>query len=361
MSRETEFEGRTEDEAVERASVALGVARAQLDYTVVDEGSGGLFGIGSRPTRIRARSGAGEQGEAVAAPVAAPVASAGPVDAEPRDRDRDRDRGRRGDDGDEEEGGIVGPAPEKAAQARDVAQTLSDKMAMRATVTVRDEEREIVVVLAEAEGSTDVADMLGSSRPPGVPSFQFLLNKIVNRFPENRKHIVVEAPSVAGRVAERRAQAQTQQAQAPRPPRREPPPREPAPPPEDVDPALAAVAHLLAERASLLGKVLTVHPMSAADRRAIHVTILGVDGVETVSEGDGLYRRIHVVPASLTRGGGAGAATGGRRRRRRRRRRGGAEGAEGAPEVGEEGAEGADDGGDEGGDESAPVGVQAES
>ncbi|MFO0723765.1 MAG: Jag N-terminal domain-containing protein [Myxococcota bacterium] len=330
MSRETEFEGRTEDEAVERAVAALGVGRAQLDYTVVDEGSGGLFGLGSRPVRIRTRGGAAGN--------AAPAAPA---------EEARRDESSRRDDGDDVEGGIVGPAPEKAAQARDVAQTLSDKMGMRAEVTVRDEEREIVVVLGELEGSSDIADMLGNSRPPGVPSFQFLLNKIVNRFPENRKHIVVEAPSVASRIAERRAQAQSQP-QAPRPPKPPQPPREPPPLPEDVDPALAAVAKLLAERANTLGKVITVHPMSAADRRAIHVTILGIEGAETVSEGDGLYRRIHVVPGALgARGGAPSAGGGGRRRRRRRRRRGGSggEGAEGG--VREEGAEGADEGGDE--------------
>ena len=56
-------------------------------------------------------------------------------------------------------------------------------------------------------------------------AFQFLLNKIVNRFPDDRKHIVVEAPSVEARIEERRSE----QAANKRPTRR-------AEPPEDVDP-----------------------------------------------------------------------------------------------------------------------------
>lgn len=217
------------------------------------------------------------------------------------------------EDGDEVQGGIVGPAPEKAAKALEVAQALAERMKMSANVSVRDEDRQIVVVLGEADGTKDVAEMLGSSRPPGVPSFQFLLNKIVNRFPENRKHIVVEAPSVSERAAERRAQSEQRRTQ--RPERSEQ--RAPEPLPEDVDPTLAALARQLADRAKELGKVITIHPMSASDRRAIHLTVMTVDGVETVSEGEGLYRRIHVVPGSL-KGDGGGA----RKRRRRRRRRG---------------------------------------
>lgn len=298
-----EFEGTTEQEAVERASVALSVGRAQLDYTVIDEGSGGLLGFGARPVRIRARAaGSGE-------------------DAPAGGRAR-----RGGEEDDEAAGGIVGPAPEKAEKAREVAQSLVDKMAMAARVTVRDDHREIVVTIEEEEGKTDVADMLGSSRPPGVPSFQFLLNKIVNRFPENRKHIVVEAPSVAAKHAERKAQAAL--GRPPRPEGEAAPRREPPPLPEDVDPAMVVLAEMLAQRVKALGKVLTIHPMAAQDRRAIHLAIDRLEGVSTVSEGEGLYRRIHIVPKATKDGGG------GRKRRRRRRRRrggGGSENQAGAP------------------------------
>jgi hypothetical protein len=149
--------------------------------------------------------------------------------------------------------------------------------------------------------------MLGNSRPPAIPSFQFLLNKIVNRFPEGRKHILVEVPSVPRRVQERKPKAPM--------PQREPDP--------DLDPSLVRVGRLLAERALQLSKVITVHPMLPGDRRAVHQTIMTMQGVHTMSEGEGLYRRMHVVPDALK---GANGGGGRRRRRRRRRRRGEGEG-----------------------------------
>lgn len=332
---ETEFEGRTEEEALQRASAALGVTARELDYSVIDEGSGGILGFGARAARIRVRTAA----KAAPAPAAAaPVAPAAPAAA------AESSDSRRDDNDDDVPGGIVGPAPEKAARALEVATALVQKMGMRADVTVRDDERDIIITITELEGSTDVADILGGSRPPAVPSFQFLLNKIVNRFPDGRKHIVVEAPAVGARLAERRAArpAPTQATQQ-APVVREPVAPAPPPPlPEDVDPALAVAARALAEKARVLGKVFTIHPMSSADRRAVHATITGLDGVATVSDGDGLYRKIHIVPTAAA----ASAEGGKRRRRRRRRRRGGGEGGvEGSGPVDE--AEG-DDVGDEG-------------
>jgi len=221
--------------------------------------------------------------------------------------------------GDEEEtrGGIVGPAPEKAARALEVAKGLAERMGLDAAIDVRDEDARIVVVISEKEGSNAVAEMLGQSRPPAIPSFQFLLNKIVNRFPEGRKHILVEVPSVPRRQpAERKPRGQQGEPRADRAPKELDP---------DLDPSLVAVGRLLAERSRLLNQVITVHPMLPSDRRAVHQTITTIEGVSTMSEGDGLYRRMHVVPDALNRNAGQGQG----RRRRRRRRRGGGGGAGG--------------------------------
>ncbi|MBI4815483.1 MAG: Jag N-terminal domain-containing protein [Deltaproteobacteria bacterium] len=299
-----EFEGRNEREAVLRACAELKISEDQLDYSVIDEGSAGLLGFGARPARIRAK----QQAETK------PVVAETPKAAERADED-------------EEAGGRVGPAPEKAAKALEVARALVEKMGVKAEVSVRDEHKEIVLTIAEVEGGTDVASILGGSRPPAAPSLQFLLNKIVNRFPDDRKHIVVETPSVE---------------RAPRPPRRhdQRPPRPPraegnAPtaPLEEVDPELAAIGRLLGERARTLKKVISIQIMSPADRRGIHQTLKDMEGVETASEGDGIYRQMYVVPRSGEgpRVGGSegrnadpgqGNNAGGRGRRRRRRRGG---------------------------------------
>lgn len=335
-----EFEGKSEQEAVQKACNALNLSEKELDYTVVDEGSGGLFGLGSRPVRIRART---------------PSESAGATDKENRRVTVERPSenpaetvSQGGGEGEEDDirGGVVGPAPEKAARALEVAKGLAEKMGMDAEISVRDENERIVIVIGERDGSTSVAEILGASRPPAIPSFQFLLNKIVNRFPEGRKHILVEVPSVPRRVPERK-------------PRPAAPPKEIDP---DLDPELVDVGRLLAARALAIGKVITVHPMLPGDRRAVHQTITGIEGVRTMSEGEGLYRRMHVVPSSLQGAGGEGGLGKRRRRRRRRGRRpDGAGGPEtdrvnqgGAAEDGDLGDGGNSGGGEGGGDEAGP-------
>lgn len=299
MADTIEFEAGTEREAVAKASEALGIGAEEVDYTVVDEGSDGMFGLGSRPVKIRVRP---PEGSAEAA------------------------AGSEGESGEHEPSARRGPAPEKAAQADEVARKLLELMGVEARVTVRDDDEHIVVLVEEVEGGTSVAEVLGGSRPPAIPALQFLLNKIVNRFPDDRKHVAVDVPSV------------------PKKPKRERVPKESAPSPaaaeapiptvdeireavdEEVDGALIEVGLELAIRARQLGRVLTVHPMLPPDRRAIHQTVMQVPGVQTVSEGEGLYRRIHIVPDALARSGGGGS-------KRRRRRRGARKGNRPAPNA----------------------------
>ena len=47
-----EFVGKTVDEAVANAALSLSIPSSELKYTVVEEGSTGFFGIGSKPAKI---------------------------------------------------------------------------------------------------------------------------------------------------------------------------------------------------------------------------------------------------------------------------------------------------------------------
>ncbi|TFG88203.1 MAG: hypothetical protein E4H17_02740, partial [Gemmatimonadales bacterium] len=47
------FEGRTLDTAVTKGLDALGLSRAEVMITILEEGSGGFLGIGARPYRVR--------------------------------------------------------------------------------------------------------------------------------------------------------------------------------------------------------------------------------------------------------------------------------------------------------------------
>lgn len=50
-----EFRGKTVDDAVTEATVALGVASSDLEYEIVEKGSDGFFGFGRKPAIIRAK------------------------------------------------------------------------------------------------------------------------------------------------------------------------------------------------------------------------------------------------------------------------------------------------------------------
>src|SRR5829696_8645498 len=58
MTESREFYALTVEEAVDKASAALGVDRDRLEFLVVDEGSAGFLGIGARDARITVRSAA---------------------------------------------------------------------------------------------------------------------------------------------------------------------------------------------------------------------------------------------------------------------------------------------------------------
>ena len=86
-----------------------------------------------------------------------------------------------------------------------------------------------------------------------LDALQFLINKMVNRFPEGRRHVVVDS----GDYRERH------------------------------DDGLVSMAKRQAERAMNEGKVITLQPMNARDRRVIHMSLAKFDGVSTMSHGEG--------------------------------------------------------------------------
>ena len=95
-----------------------------------------------------------------------------------------------------------------------------------------------------------------------LDALQFVLNKILNRTPESRRHIVVDS----GDYRERHEQG------------------------------LVTLAKREAKRAVTEGRTITLQPMSARDRRVIHLSLAKLVGVTTMSQGEGAQRRIQIIP-----------------------------------------------------------------
>lgn len=61
--------------------------------------------------------------------------------------------------------------------------------------------------------------------------------------------------------------------------------------------ALAKFANEVADKVRQTGQRTALEPMSAADRKVVHDTITGLDGVSTISEGEEPRRRVVILPA----------------------------------------------------------------
>ncbi len=161
------------------------------------------------------------------------------------------------------------PAPaiddDKANEAADILFEILERMSLETEVEVQDDAEQIVLNV-DGPDSGRVIGKKGQT----LDALQFLINKIVNRFPEGRRHVVVDCNGYRGRH----------------------------------DKGLTQLAKREAKRAVEIGKVITLEPMNARDRRVVHLSLAKFTNVETSSEGEGLHRRIKIVPKGASQRSG---------------------------------------------------------
>lgn len=150
----------------------------------------------------------------------------------------------------------------KAEEAAEILEELLNLMDLDVQVEIRSD-AERIELDATGEDSGRVIGKKGAT----LDALQFLINKMVNRFPEARRHVVVDS----GDYRERH------------------------------DDGLISLAKRQAQRAMSEGKVVTLQPMNARDRRVIHMSLAKFDGVSTMSHGEGMRRRIQIIPAGRRR------------------------------------------------------------
>jgi spoIIIJ-associated protein len=151
---------------------------------------------------------------------------------------------------------------EKADRSVDFLEGLLERMDLDAQVVEVSEDERINI---EIEGA-DAGRVIGK-KGQTLDALQFLVNKVVNRFPEGRKHVVLDVEGYKDRR----------------------------------DESLANMAVRLADKASRTGKVISINPMPARERRVIHLALADTPGVTTRSDGEGTERRVRIVPANRRR------------------------------------------------------------
>jgi spoIIIJ-associated protein len=161
------------------------------------------------------------------------------------------------------EGAPPREAPEKVERARSFCVGLLERLGAAVDVAVKETPEAIGVSLTPRAGN---AVELSSTL---VEAIQYLVNRVVNPRSEGRKWVNLDIGGFR----------------------------------EEGDPAVKAMAERLAASAKRMGKVLAVAPISARDRRQIHLALVDVEGVSTRSEGEGIFRQLLIIPGA--KGGAA--------------------------------------------------------
>ena len=230
-----ETEGETIDQAIENALKILGVGREKVTIDILTEGTKGILGFGAKKARVRASLRA--------------ALSMGEERKRTQTRASQPDRISRED---------IEAAGQKG---KDVLTDILGLMGIQASIEVRRGETEDEIVL-DIHG--DSSALLIGRKGQTLEALQYLVTRIINdRQGKEGPHVLLDTESYRGR-------------------RRK---------------SLEDMALRLGEKAKRQRKAVTVNvPLSAADRRIIHLALQDDPWLKTRSLGTGAYRRLLIIP-----------------------------------------------------------------
>jgi spoIIIJ-associated protein len=252
-----EAEGRTVNEATEKALEELGLTRGDVDVEVLSEGRPRLLGFGGEPARVRVTA------RAAISPAARPAVEAGEEEEE-EEYDEDLEE--------EELPPALRHEPAKItanAEEVEVAVTvLTDLLALmgiEATVTARAPETPgdgvgLIEAILDIEGD-DLGILIGR-RGSTLASLQYVVNLILAKKLNHRVAYGIDVDSYRRRREE----------------------------------ALVNLARRMADRVRGTGRSVTLEPMPPNERRIVHLTLANDPAVMTVSIGEGEARKVAITP-----------------------------------------------------------------
>ena len=255
MKREIEMDGSSVDEAIAAGLEALGVERDGVEIEVLDEGSRGILGLGSRPARVRLLA----KGKDVTkeAPSVSPPPAPAPEPAPVAEVEVQAvDHLPAATPTIEDELQSIAPV------ARQTLEELLEQMGIHAQIEdyikqPLDEEDYYKLVL-NVQGR-DLGFLIGR-RGETLEALQYLTRLIVGREVERRVNLVVDVEGY--RVRRERS--------------------------------LQQLAQRMAERTVTTGRRQVLEPMSAAERRIVHVALRHHADVMTESVGQDENRKVTI-------------------------------------------------------------------
>ena len=257
MTQSREFYAVTVEDAIEKAAVTLGIERGSLEYEVVDEGSTGFLGIGARDARIAVRGGAASSEEITTEDISDEVERSEQITVAAEDP-KPSEMVSISTGGGSTEAHLAPVAPEELVLATDrFATDLIDAMGFDGMVDAYDAEEVIRVDFA-----TGQTGLLIGQKGETIDAVQYLLNLAVYKDRPFLKRIVADTEGYRQRRVE----------------------------------AIQGMAHRTARRAQREKRPFSLPPMSAAERRVVHLYLKENPSVSTSSEGQDEDRRVVVSP-----------------------------------------------------------------
>lgn len=261
QKREFEAHAESVDEAINIGLAALDLKKDAVKIEVLDEGSRGLLGIGSRNAVVRLTA---VNADAAETAVSTPEPEPEPIAPEPEPVVEEIV------DVVEE---VVVKEPivtvaddaDEPTVAHEVVATLLQKMGMDANVTIResdvDEKTGRVTPIIDVRGEN--LNALIGSRGETMAAIQYIARLMVANRRHERAHFVIDIDGYR----------------------------------QKREKALARLAERMAGKVVDRQEAISLEPMSPADRRIIHITLRDMGGVYTESTGEGNGRKVRILPA----------------------------------------------------------------
>ena len=253
MTDHREYYASTVDEAVDKATADLGVTSEELVFKVLDEGSAGFLGMGSRDARIAVEVQEARQADVSdqAAETTAPPSSSDPVAAEAYPPEPPEAVEPPAEEGQYD-------APEDLLdEVRELVSSVLAAMDFQAGVDVYDAGGYIA-----ADVTPDNTALFIGQKGETIDALQYLVNVAIYKERPFAKRVVLDAEGYRQRRVE----------------------------------ALQGMAHRTARRAVREHRAVELPPMNSAERRVVHLFLQDNPGVTTQSEGTGDNRRVRVLP-----------------------------------------------------------------
>ncbi|NLD36169.1 MAG: KH domain-containing protein [Desulfatiglans sp.] len=249
-----EFEGKTAEEAINNASRELKISPENLEFEIIEPGSAGIFGlVGTRKTKIR-------------------------VTIKESDDDDDDDFEDYEDldhfdnsDSDEE----IEETDEVEAEDNEETEEADEDLApyLKSAIDALDNILKLIPVETSVKGSCskgkislviegDTSGILIGRKGKTLDALQYIINKIINKDTDRKIKVIIDSEN----YRERRIEALTQ------------------------------MALKIGNKARKYKKPFSTSPLNPHDRRIVHLALKNVEKLETRSRGEGLLKRVVIIP-----------------------------------------------------------------